>query len=594
IGGRGTPRPALNSGQTGMNSDFDACDIVEEIRRRVDDSGIARKMITIEITESIIGSDFEFMKSQIERFQSLGFPVWMDDFGSGYSSLDVLQTIRFDLLKFDMSFTKRLSTSDNAKIILSEMMKMAIALGVDTICEGVETAEHVQFLREIGCSKLQGYYYCRPVPVEYMFKLSAGRQSLGFENPAEAGYYEAIGRVNLFDLSMMASESNDALQKAFDTLPMGILEFTGDNMRFLRSSPTFRTFMKRYLDCDLIDHAHCKHPNGCVLTTHIKQCCAEGSRGFFADHLPDGSLFRVFVRKISVNPVTDATAAAVAVLSISELSEGADYASIAQALAADYYNIYYVNLEDDRFIEYRSTAGNTELAMERRGEHFFDSCQVEAQRRVYSEDLPTFLAAISKENVIRVLNQQGMFTTTYRLMDSGAPMYVSMKIMRMQSDDRHIIIGVSSVDAQMKEKAYQEELQKDRATLARIMVLSEDYLSLYIVTPDTDRYVEYNASNEYKTLGVAETGEAFFDTSIENGRRVVMPDDLPLYLEKFTKENILREIRENGMFHMEYRIIINDVPEPISLRIAPIHESDGDKLVVGLRLLRERHEVHPW
>jgi len=80
-------------------SDFDACDIVEEIRRRVDDAGICRDRITIEITESVIGSDFEFMKAQVERFQKLGFAVWMDDFGSGYSSVDVLQSIRFDLLR---------------------------------------------------------------------------------------------------------------------------------------------------------------------------------------------------------------------------------------------------------------------------------------------------------------------------------------------------------------------------------------------------------------------------------------------------------------------------------------------------------------
>jgi predicted signal transduction protein with EAL and GGDEF domain len=79
-------------------SDFDACDIVEEIRSRVDKAGVRRDILTIEITESTVGKDFEFMKKQVERFQMLGFPVWMDDFGSGYSSLDVLQSIKFDLL----------------------------------------------------------------------------------------------------------------------------------------------------------------------------------------------------------------------------------------------------------------------------------------------------------------------------------------------------------------------------------------------------------------------------------------------------------------------------------------------------------------
>ena len=78
-------------------TDFDLCDIVEEIRRRVDESGIGRDKITIELTESTVSRDFEFMKKQIERLQELGFKVWMDDFGRGYSSMDLLQDIHFDL-----------------------------------------------------------------------------------------------------------------------------------------------------------------------------------------------------------------------------------------------------------------------------------------------------------------------------------------------------------------------------------------------------------------------------------------------------------------------------------------------------------------
>jgi EAL domain-containing protein (putative c-di-GMP-specific phosphodiesterase class I)/GGDEF domain-containing protein len=115
-------------------SDFEACDIVEEIRQRVDDAGISRDLITIEITESIIGSDFDFMKKQVERFRELGFPVWMDDFGSGYSSLDVLQSIKFDLIKFDMKFMQEFDSGDSNRIILTELMKMATSLGVDTVC----------------------------------------------------------------------------------------------------------------------------------------------------------------------------------------------------------------------------------------------------------------------------------------------------------------------------------------------------------------------------------------------------------------------------------------------------------------------------
>ena len=166
-------------------SDFDSCDIVEEIRKRVDVSGVGRDKITIEITESIIGSDFEFMKQQIHRFQNLGFSVWMDDFGSGYSTLDVLQTLRFDTLKFDMSFLNNLDENENSKIILTEMMKMATSLGVDTVCEGVETAKQAEFLREIGCSKLQGYYFSKPISYEQLLSHYEKGIQIGYENPED-------------------------------------------------------------------------------------------------------------------------------------------------------------------------------------------------------------------------------------------------------------------------------------------------------------------------------------------------------------------------------------------------------------------------
>ena len=149
----------------------------------MDAAGVARDRISIEITESVIGSDFDFMKEQVERFQALGFSVWMDDFGSGYSSLDVLQGIKFNPLKFDMGFMRRLDESDAGRTILTELMKMALALGVDTVCEGVETEEQVRFLQEIGCSKLQGFYYCKPVPIKEIAERNRKGVQIGYENP---------------------------------------------------------------------------------------------------------------------------------------------------------------------------------------------------------------------------------------------------------------------------------------------------------------------------------------------------------------------------------------------------------------------------
>lgn len=300
-------------------SDFEACDIVEEIRKRVDEADVRRDLITIEVTESLIGSDFDYMKKQIERFRSLGFPVWLDDFGSGYSSLDVLQSITFDLIKFDMSFMRRLDESENARIILTELMKMATSLGVDTVCEGVETEAQVRFLQEIGCSKIQGFYYCKPLPVEEILERYERGMDVGFEDTDASEYFDTVGRINLNDLDVITNLDGAAFQNAFSTVPIGIIEVRGDAARFIRSNPSYREFIRRLfgVDMSVLKQTFVKYK--APFMHHLVEKCSEpGSRTFYDETIPDGSVVHSFARMIGRNPKTGDTAIAVAVLSISD------------------------------------------------------------------------------------------------------------------------------------------------------------------------------------------------------------------------------------------------------------------------------------
>lgn len=303
-------------------ADFDACDIVEEIRKRVDASGISREKLTIEITESIIGRDFEFIKTQVERFRSLGFPVWMDDFGRGYSSLDVLQSIQFDLIKFDMSFMRKLEEGDSGKIILTELMKMATSLDVDTICEGVETENQVRFLQTIGCSKLQGFYFLKPIPMDRILERYRKGVQIGFENPEETRYYDAMGRINLYDLSFLASLDENEFRNTFDTIPMAIIEVNaaGDRVQFVRSNQSFHDFMHLAAGFDphdsSVQYAVPKSGTGSVFMRALRTCCTDSDRAFIDEKNEDGTVVHSFVRRIITNPVNGNIAVAVAVLSV--------------------------------------------------------------------------------------------------------------------------------------------------------------------------------------------------------------------------------------------------------------------------------------
>ncbi|MBR5110335.1 MAG: EAL domain-containing protein [Clostridia bacterium] len=571
-------------------SDFDACDIVEEIRKRVDAARVSRSKISIEITESVIGGDFDFMREQVERFRSLGFPVWMDDFGSGYSSLDVLQSIKFDLLKFDMGFMRKLDEGGKGKIILTELMKMATLLGVDTICEGVETAEQVRFLQEIGCSKLQGYYFSKPVSYQTILDRRKEGHSLLPENPEEAAYYGSIGRVNLYDLDVMTSVKDSALQNSFHSVPMGILEINRDYSQYVRSNPSYRDFMKRYFGFDIAKDQMDMHapPAGYspVFLNSVRQCCDTGNIMFFDERLPDGSKAHAFVRRIGINPVSGNVAVAIAVLSISDPDQGESYADIAMALAVDYYNIFVIDLDTDAYIEYSSQGSGEELSVIRRGEGFFESARRDTMTRIYQEDREPFLALFTKENVLKDLDRQGVFTTSYRMIDTGTPTYVNMKITRIHGGNR-IILGISIIEEQMRQKEEFEKAREQSIIFGRIAALSGKLFALYTVDPETGKYSEYNVTSGYGSLGFDKNGENFFSKGRSDGEKMVYYEDLLYFQEHFSKESIMRGVRERGVFQIQYRLMINGEPKPIVLKAAMVRESGGEKLIVGVNIVDE-------
>jgi hypothetical protein len=337
-----------------------------------------------------------------------------------------------------MSFMRKLDEGEQGKIILTELMRMASALHIETVCEGVEKKEQVDFLKEIGCSKLQGYYYCKPIPLSEIVERYRTGIQIGYENPDEADYFEAIGKVNLYDLGAVAVDDQDSLLNIFNTLPMGIAEVREEGIAFIRSNESFRDFMGRYFASDL---------DGSDFMARMRDCSQDGGRAVFEQGLHDGAVAHFMVRRIKVNEVTGARAVAIAVISIGTADEGATYASIARALSVDYYNIYYVDLDTEKFIEYSSPVGGQELSVERHGEDFFAETERVAHTRIHEEDVETFLGRFTKENVVRELDESGAFLATYRLMDTGVPMTATMKVSRMERDGHHLIIGISVKDA---------------------------------------------------------------------------------------------------------------------------------------------------
>ncbi|MCM1259289.1 MAG: bifunctional diguanylate cyclase/phosphodiesterase [Roseburia sp.] len=145
--------------------DLYALDIYEHYRSLVKEYGIDAKNLKLEITESAIINDLKQHVRLVERLQKVGFEVEMDDFGSAYSSFNMLKDICVDVLKIDMKFLGDTDNEERSHAILKSIVDLSGELNMKTVAEGVETEEQLKFLKEVGCDIYQGYYFSRPISV---------------------------------------------------------------------------------------------------------------------------------------------------------------------------------------------------------------------------------------------------------------------------------------------------------------------------------------------------------------------------------------------------------------------------------------------
>ena len=123
-------------------------------------------LLELEITENLFMDDVTQLFEQMTNLKKRGFKILMDDFGSGYSSLNILRKAPVDTLKIDRFFLDEIMSTDRGRIIVEASVRMAKQLGLLTVAEGVETIEQLRFLEGIGCDIAQGFYFSKPIPVE--------------------------------------------------------------------------------------------------------------------------------------------------------------------------------------------------------------------------------------------------------------------------------------------------------------------------------------------------------------------------------------------------------------------------------------------
>ncbi|WP_029231719.1 bifunctional diguanylate cyclase/phosphodiesterase [Butyrivibrio sp. VCB2006] len=255
--------------------DFELCDIKAEIDKCREKYGIPANLLNIEITESAIASGESFLGDQIKKFRDGGYQVWMDDFGSGYSSLNNLKVYDFDVLKIDMDFLRTFETNKKTQVILATIVNMAKELDMHTLAEGVETQEQYEFLRRIGCEKMQGYLFGKPKPLDEFVR----PDDFSFDNCEDIAYqdyYHDIGEINFLGSTPLREKNMDV----YNNLPIAIMELENDEIRFIYANNAYHEFLR---------------------SVSIKDIGTAGARSFDMN-IPENNAMREVLRKAENSP----------------------------------------------------------------------------------------------------------------------------------------------------------------------------------------------------------------------------------------------------------------------------------------------------
>ena len=267
-------------------------------------------------------------------------------------------------------------------------------------------------------------------------------------------------------------------------------------------------------------------------------------------------------------------------------------ARVAQALAADYFCIYYVNTKNNKFIEYSASEEYRALGLPRSGEDFISFSRERFESIIYPEDQERFLDGFVKEKIISELDAHGIYKLAFRLMFNGVPTYVQLKVTRMiEKEGTHIVIGISSVDEQMKAMEAFEMAHHASITFGRVATaLAGDYFSIYVVDLDTDHFVEYSATKEFDTLGVEKNGEDFFNLSRRNMLRLIYEDDRERFMGTFYREKVMSILERDKIFTMKYRLVFGDTPVWVSMKATLLEDKDGRHLIIGTNNIEAQME----
>ena len=154
------------------------------------------------------------------------------------------------------------------------------------------------------------------------------------------------------------------------------------------------------------------------------------------------------------------------------------FTHIALSLARGCTDLYYVNMDTDEFIEFHTDDDSGVLAEARRGSDFFEGCERDAKLYVHPEDQAVFVEAMNRDFLVETLGKHPVFELLYRRIMGGAPFYVRMRVSRMADDERFIVIAVTDIDEQVRQRRAEQRMIEERIVYARLHALTGNFICM--------------------------------------------------------------------------------------------------------------------
>ena len=561
-----------------------------------------QKYLIVEITEQDMAKAKERFHEQLRRLRELGFRVWLDDFGSGYSSLNAFSRFEVDLIKFDMDLLQNLDDHNGAnRRIMNAMVQVARELGIHTLAEGLETERQRAFLQEIGCELAQGYLYHRPEPLEQaLADFPAGGTAESFETPDER---ELLSK-KWFDES---EHSLAVIEQFGDHMPGAFFISRADNSGELLYAN--RSLWKLY-GCDSLAEFTAfsglnlrgmVHPED---QTAIFSTVEKRAKGYMQD--TDYLEYRIIRKDGEVRWVDEYN-----YFVHSELHEDVFYvflsdttearqraeaekvlrASVIEALTRVYASVWIIHdLESQRLELFRSDErlAYMEPALKAaRVERYYDGL-VFFSGMIVEEDRAAFLEAVKPENVEKNTRDRRVYSVPFRrILEEGGFRYYRLEFSRLDlnNGEKTIVAGIKDIDEEVRrEQALQQSLKLRSAV---IEALTQVYDSVWIIKDLSTQHFElFRVDKTLAHLMPAQEAAKIirFTDALAFYSRLILQEDRAAFLEATSPEAIDRNTREKLLYSVPFRRVFESGIRHYRMEFSRMYLENGEiNIVAGFK-----------